>query len=223
MAKLAGGGRPGSRSRSQHKRFGDLAAVWSVLTRLGVAGDHRRGGRPRRSDAAVSVGHLYRAGVREPDRGALFEVGVRRLVGQHRRAAVGENAGPSVGSPPVLGRDGPAGRRGAARPSRPSWAGASSTEFGLDLSGLVLDMTNFATFIDTGQRARRRSPSAARRSRNARTCGWSGWRWWSPATAGCRWSSTPTRETDPTSPSSPPSSTSWSPGTGNWSTTVSNR
>jgi hypothetical protein len=24
------------------------------------------------------------------------------------------------------------------------------TEFGLDLSGLVLDMTNFATFIDSG-------------------------------------------------------------------------
>ncbi len=41
--------------RSQHKRFGDLAAVWSTLVRLGVAGivDEVV---PRRADAAASVG-----------------------------------------------------------------------------------------------------------------------------------------------------------------------
>ena len=37
-------------------------------------------------------------------------------------------------------------------------------------------MTNFATFIDTGN-DKRRSPSAARRSRNAQICGWWGWAW----------------------------------------------
>ena len=36
MAKLSGVP-PGRPVRSQHKRFGDLAAVWSVLERLGVA------------------------------------------------------------------------------------------------------------------------------------------------------------------------------------------
>lgn len=33
-----GTGRPGEPVRSQHKKFGDLAAVWSVLERLDVAG-----------------------------------------------------------------------------------------------------------------------------------------------------------------------------------------
>ncbi len=54
MAKLAGGG-AGEPVRSQHKRFGDLAAVWSVLQRLGVA-EVIDTVAPRRADAAVSVG-----------------------------------------------------------------------------------------------------------------------------------------------------------------------
>ena len=54
MAKLAGGG-AGEPVRSQHKQFGDLAAVWSVLQRLGVA-EVIDTVAPRRADAAVSVG-----------------------------------------------------------------------------------------------------------------------------------------------------------------------
>ena len=54
MAKLSEtpSGQP---NRSQHKRFGDLAAVWSMLVRLDVAGivDEMA---PRRADAAASVG-----------------------------------------------------------------------------------------------------------------------------------------------------------------------
>jgi hypothetical protein len=54
MAKLSEtpAGQP---KRSQHKRFGDLAAVWSTLVRLDVAGivDEVV---PRRGDAAASVG-----------------------------------------------------------------------------------------------------------------------------------------------------------------------
>jgi hypothetical protein len=75
--------------------------------------------------------------------------------------------------------------------------------FGLDLAGLVLDMTNFATFIDTGNE-RARSPNAGGRNRNAPTCGWSVWRWWSPTMAASRCCPTPTPATGPTSPSSPP-------------------
>ena len=37
MAKLAGSS-PGEPVRSQHKSFGDVAAVWSVLERLDVVG-----------------------------------------------------------------------------------------------------------------------------------------------------------------------------------------
>src|SRR5437870_5650268 len=54
MAKLAGQGL-GEPVRSAHKRFGDLAAVWSVLERLGVAGVIDAVV-PRRADAAASVG-----------------------------------------------------------------------------------------------------------------------------------------------------------------------
>ena len=56
LAKLTQtpGGQP---VRSQHKRFGDLAAVWSMLVRLDVAGIVDEVA-PRRGDAAASVGTL---------------------------------------------------------------------------------------------------------------------------------------------------------------------
>src|SRR5262249_60009342 len=41
--------------RSQHKRFGDLAAVWAVIERIGVVEVIDRVV-PRRSDSAASVG-----------------------------------------------------------------------------------------------------------------------------------------------------------------------
>jgi hypothetical protein len=54
MAKLTGSS-AGEPVRSQHTLFGDLAAVWSMLERLNLAGvvDEIV---PRRSDAAASVG-----------------------------------------------------------------------------------------------------------------------------------------------------------------------
>jgi hypothetical protein len=75
--------------------------------------------------------------------------------------------------------------------------------YGLDVSSLALDMTNFATYIDTGND---KAPIAQRGkpNRNAPTCAWSGSAWSSPATGACLWSHTPTPETGPTSPSSPP-------------------
>ena len=54
MAKLAGAG-SGEPVRSQHKRFGDLAGVWSVLQRLGVV-EIVDSVVPRRPDAGASVG-----------------------------------------------------------------------------------------------------------------------------------------------------------------------
>src|SRR6267154_469424 len=54
VAKLSGAS-AGEPVRSQHKRFGDLAAVWSVLARLNVAGiiDEVV---PRYANAGASVG-----------------------------------------------------------------------------------------------------------------------------------------------------------------------
>jgi hypothetical protein len=54
MAKLAGGS-AGEPVRSQHKQFGDLAGVWSVLQRLGVV-EIVDSVAPRRPDAGASVG-----------------------------------------------------------------------------------------------------------------------------------------------------------------------
>jgi hypothetical protein len=61
--------------------------------------------------------------------------------------------------------------------------------FGLDLTGLVLDMTNFATYIDS---ANDRAPIAqrGRAKQKRRDCAWSAWVWWSRWTVVSRCSAT---------------------------------
>src|SRR6266568_4984552 len=54
MARLSGTA-TGEPARSQHKQFGDLAAVWSMLERLDVAGVIDQAV-PRYANAAASVG-----------------------------------------------------------------------------------------------------------------------------------------------------------------------
>ena len=54
-ARLSGAA-PGEPDRSRHLAFGDLAAVWSVLSRLRVAEIVDEVAGPRRKDAAASVG-----------------------------------------------------------------------------------------------------------------------------------------------------------------------
>ena len=75
-------------------------------------------------------------------------------------------------------------------------------EFAVDVSGLVLDMTNFATYIDS---ANDRAPIAQRgKAKQKRTtCDWSVSGSWSRSTAASRWSATPMRATATTPPSSP--------------------
>src|SRR5271166_636702 len=113
MAKLAGAS-SGEPVRSQHKQFGDLAGVWSVLERLNVV-EVVDEVAPRYGNAGASVGtyiaHVYRVGHGEQGGGAVLEVGVRGLVGGHRRTPVGEDAGRGVGPPQVLGCDGSTRRR----------------------------------------------------------------------------------------------------------------
>ncbi|MGB8382224.1 MAG: IS1634 family transposase [Dermatophilaceae bacterium] len=156
MAKLsdAPAGEP---VRTQHKSFGDLAAVWSVLERLDVAGviDATV---PRRSDAAASVGTYI----------ALATA--NRIVAPCSKLAFADWWDTTAGPRWVK-------LRGAVLDHRQFWKAmdrldepalrmietalgqAMVSQFGLDLSGLVLDMTNFATYIDS---ANERAPIAQR-------------------------------------------------------------
>lgn len=146
MAKLsqAPAGEP---VRSQHKQFGDLAAVWSMLARLDVAGVIDQVV-TRYANAAASVGtYLALACANrivdpcskrgfadwwESTAGGRW-VKLDRAALDHRRFW---DAMDRLGESELRQIEAALGRR-------------MVTEFGLDLAGLALDMTNFATFIDT--------------------------------------------------------------------------
>jgi transposase len=137
----------GQPNRSQHKQFGDLAAVWSTLTRLDVAGIVDEVA-PRRADAAASVGTYIALAcanrIVDPCSKREFAdwwqstagprwVKLGRAALDHRRFW---DAMDRLGESELREIETRLGRR-------------MVTEFGLDLTGLALDMTNFATFIDT--------------------------------------------------------------------------
>jgi transposase len=146
MAKLAGAA-SGEPVRSQHKQFGDLAAVWSMLERLDVAGivDSIA---PRRADAALSVGTYI----------ALATA--NRVVTPCSKLAFADWWTTTAGARWVKTPRGSLDHRRfwdamdhldteALRRIETELGRRMVTEFGLDLSGLVLDMTNFATYIDS--------------------------------------------------------------------------
>ena len=153
MARLGGSG-PGEPDRTQHKRFGDVAAVWGLCQQLGVVEvvDEVVGG--RRSDAAASVGTY------------LALATVNRIVDPCSKRAFASWWETTAGSRFVRPR-----LAAGATGHRRFWDAMDAVSeqqleeierrlslravelFGLDLSGLVLDMTNFATFIDSGNTA----------------------------------------------------------------------
>lgn len=155
-AKLSGAS-AGEPVRTQHKQFGDLAAVWSMLQRLDVAGVVDQVV-PRRSDAAASVGTYI----------ALATA--NRIVAPCSKLAFADWWASTAGPRFVK-------VRGTALDHRRFWDAMDRLDedslrviesavgrrmvaaFDLDLSGLVLDMTNFATFIDS---ANDRAPIAQR-------------------------------------------------------------
>ena len=139
MAKLsdAPAGEP---VRTQHKGFGDLAAVWSVLERLNVAGVIDAVV-PRRSDAAASVGTYI----------ALATA--NRIVAPCSKLAFADWWDSTAGPRWVKLRGGVLDHRqfwkAMDRLDEPdlrvietALGQAMVSEFGLDLSGLVLDMTS---------------------------------------------------------------------------------
>jgi transposase len=156
--RLSGAG-PGEPDRSQHLGFGDVAAVWTMLDRLGVVGIIDDVVGSRRSDAAASVGTY------------LALACCNRVVAPCSKLAFAEWWATTTGNR-LVGHLSP-----AALDHRRFWdamdaispaqlieierrLGASMvSSFDLDLSGLVLDMTNFATFIDS---ANDRAPIAQR-------------------------------------------------------------
>jgi len=140
---------PGEPDRTRHLAFGDVAAVWAVLERLKVAEIVDEVVGPRRSDAAASVGTYI----------ALATL--NRVVDPCSKRAFAEWWDHTAGDRLV--------RLGAAAlDHRRFWDAMDSIgeeqlaeierrivtrmveTFGVDLSGLVLDMTNFATYIDSG-------------------------------------------------------------------------
>jgi transposase len=135
--------------RTRHLAFGAVAAGWTVLTRLRVVEivDEVMG--PRRADAGASMGtYLALAALNrlvDPcSRRSLADwwaataadrfTGIRAAVLDHRRFWDATRAITAAHLAEIE-------RRVVAQ---------MVTTFGLDISAVALDMTNFATFIDTG-------------------------------------------------------------------------
>ena len=145
-AKLAGTG-AGEPVRTQHKTFGDLAAVWTMIERLDVAGVIDAVV-PRRGDADASVGTYIALAC------------ANRIVDPCSKLAFADwwatTAGPRFVKVRATALDHRRFWKAMDRLDQASLAAIEAqigrrivTEFDLDLSGLVLDMTNFATFIDS--------------------------------------------------------------------------
>ncbi len=156
-ARLAQTG-PGEPDKTRHLAFGDLAAVWSMLERLGVAGIIDEVVGARRSDAAGSVGTYVALAC------------ANRIIDPCSKLGFADWWKTTAGDRWVR-------LPAAALDHRRFWDAMNTINtddleiiearitariveiFGVDLTGLVLDMTNFATYIDTGNE---RAPIAQR-------------------------------------------------------------
>ena len=139
---------PGEPTRTRHRAFGDLGAAWSVLQRLQVAAIIDQVVGPRRADAVASVGTY------------LALATLNRMVAPCSKLGFARwwqtTAGERLVKLPAAALD---HRRfweamdavtvADLRAIERAIAAQMVEVFGLDLSGLVLDMTNFATFIDS--------------------------------------------------------------------------
>lgn len=142
-------GAAGAPARTKHLAFGDVAGVWSVLERLDVAGIIDDVVGPRRADAGASVGTY------------LALTALNRIVAPCSKLAFAKwwatTAADRWMRIPAAALD---HRRfwdamdaldeDALRQIEARLGQRMVTEFGLDLAALALDMTNFATFIDSG-------------------------------------------------------------------------
>lgn len=156
-ARLSDAG-PGEPDRSRHLAFGDVAAVWEMLRRLRVAGIVDEVVGARRGDASAPAGTYIALAalnrVVDPCSKLAFSGWWQKTAGErwlrlphgalgHRRFGDAMDA--------ISEQD-------LEEIERRIVAGMVEA-FGIDLSGLVLDMTNFATWIDSGNE---RAPIAQR-------------------------------------------------------------
>jgi transposase len=156
-ARLSESG-PGEPDRSRHLAFGDVAAVWQMLRRLRVAETVDEVAGSRRADAGAPAGTY------------LALAALNRVVDPCSKLAFSEWWQKTAGdrwlrlSPAALDHRrfwdamDAIGEEDLAEIERRIVAGMVET-FSIDLSGLVLDMTNFATWIDSGNE---RAPIAQR-------------------------------------------------------------
>jgi transposase len=156
-ARLSESG-PGEPDRSRHLAFGDVAAVWEMLRRLRVAQTVDEVVGSRRADAGGSVGTY------------IVLAALNRVVDPCSKLAFSEWWQKTAGdrwlrlSPAALDHRrfwdamDAISEEDLAEIERRIVAGMVET-FSIDLSGLVLDMTNFATWIDSGNE---RAPIAQR-------------------------------------------------------------
>jgi transposase len=158
VAARLGAAGPGEPTRTRHQAFGDLAAAWSMLQRLEVAAIIDQIVGPRRADAAASVGTY------------LALATCNRVVAPCSKLAFAAwwhtTAGDRLVRLPAAALD---HRRfwdamdtvtiADLRAIERTIAAQMVEGFDLDLAGLVLDMTNFATFVDS---ANQRNTIAAR-------------------------------------------------------------
>jgi transposase len=144
--------------RTRHLAFGDLAAVWGTLQRLGVAGIIDEVVGPRRADAAASVGTYIALAVAN----RVVDPCSKRGFADWWKTTAGDRWVPL----PT-----------AALDHRRFWEAMDAIserhlreierrvvarmveDFGVEVSGLVLDMTNFASYIAS---ANDRAPIAQR-------------------------------------------------------------
>jgi len=156
-ARLSESG-PGEPDRSRHLAFGDVAAVWQMLRRLRVAETVDEVVGSRRADAGAPAGTC------------IALAALNRVVDPCSKLAFSEWWQKTAGdrwlrlSPAALDHRrfwdamDAIGEEDLAEIERRIVAGMVET-FSIDLSGLVLDMTNFATWIDSGNE---RAPIAQR-------------------------------------------------------------
>ena len=158
LAAAMRGGGLGLPDRVQHKDFGVAAAAWGMLEEIGVAGLIDAAAGPRRADAGASAG-MY-----------LALAALNRLAAPCSKLRFAEwwatTAAPRFTKVPATVLD---HRRfwdamHAVTLEQLEAAGQAITlraveMFGLDCSSVALDMTNFATFIDTQNK---RAPVAQR-------------------------------------------------------------
>ena len=136
-------------ARTRHLAFGDLAAAWEVVRRLGVAEiiDELVGA--RRADAAASVGTY------------LALATCNRVVAPCSKLAFADWWQTTAGDRWVrLGAGALEHRRfwdamdalseETVQAAERAVTARMVAEYGVDVSGLVLDMTNFATWVDSG-------------------------------------------------------------------------